>query len=325
MERLALDTRNWLPKEDELIGEAIERTVEDFAAASIEQRESPPEERINTGVLYLNEDGHLYDTLGNKVKLRWDTKSDYLENHGFLIIERWAREKQSKNLAWISPPSSEFGYSEARLMVYETKGDNGNTEVLYRAFCLPYSESECANLAKEIASTSDKNFAEVGSSNKLRASPVFFNPPESLTWFEYLEGLIDEPKIWEKVRGADDIRAKEEMKRLAKPVVEKYYNLILAAERAYDYMTAGAMMEAELAASGILLQASGSCGISNQEALKSLQDANLGIFDKTFAQAIISSESGKHVMSCGSCGTPINSVISAGYRCHSCGGTYEGC
>jgi len=43
------------------------------------------------------------------------------------------------------------------------------------------------------------------------------------------------------------------------------------------------------------------------------------------SQVINFSESGKHVVSCGNCGSPINSVISAGYKCHSCGGIYEGC
>lgn len=37
------------------------------------------------------------------------------------------------------------------------------------------------------------------------------------------------------------------------------------------------------------------------------------------------SEGGKFVRNCGKCGTPINSTISKGYRCASCGGVYEGC
>ena len=42
---LALNTRNWLPREGESIEKAINRTTRDFAAASIEQREAAPEER----------------------------------------------------------------------------------------------------------------------------------------------------------------------------------------------------------------------------------------------------------------------------------------
>lgn len=33
----------------------------------------------------------------------------------------------------------------------------------------------------------------------------------------------------------------------------------------------------------------------------------------------------KFVRNCGNCGAPINSAISKGYRCSSCGGVYEGC
>lgn len=97
-ERLALNTKNWLPKEGESTAAALERVTEDFASASIEQREAPPEERINTGVLYFHKDGYLCDQFGERVQLRWETRTDYLENHGFTIIKRWAREKSSKKL-----------------------------------------------------------------------------------------------------------------------------------------------------------------------------------------------------------------------------------
>lgn len=36
-------------------------------------------------------------------------------------------------------------------------------------------------------------------------------------------------------------------------------------------------------------------------------------------------EGGKFVKNCGKCGVPINAIISSGYTCSSCGGTYLGC
>ena len=48
----------------------------------------------------------------------------------------------------------------------------------------------------------------------------------------------------------------------------------------------------------------------------------------TFSEFIsgkLTSETAKFVRRCGNCGVTINAVISKGYRCPSCGGTYEGC
>ena len=288
---LALNTRNWLPKEGESIDEAKNRATHDFAAASIEQREAPLEERINAYAYILGEDGHVYGygkEAGKRPSLRWETKSEYLENHAFLIMERWAREGSSKNLAWFSPPDNNHGYDETRLVVSEIKKEKEETLIVCRAFCLPYSENKCINLAKEIAQTSNKNIAHIDSGNTLRAFPIFFNPPENLAWYEYLEEQIQEPDIWEKVKSGDDYKSKDEALKLSEPVVEKYFDLIIAARSAYEYVLAGALMEREMSMSGVIFQAKGSCGMSNQKALGSFKE-NPGIFNTIFANATISS------------------------------------
>jgi hypothetical protein len=72
---LALNTKNWLPKEGESIEKARNRTTHDFAAALIEQKEAPPEERIHTYTYILGENGQLSDReTGEKPTLRWTTK-----------------------------------------------------------------------------------------------------------------------------------------------------------------------------------------------------------------------------------------------------------
>lgn len=48
-------------------------------------------------------------------------------------------------------------------------------------------------------------------------------------------------------------------------------------------------------------------------------------FTLSHSDLFLASEVGKFVRNCGSCGTPINAVISRGYRCPKCGGIYEGC
>ncbi len=317
---LALNTKNWLPKEGESIEKARNRAVHDFASASIEQREANLEERINTYIYVLSKDGRLYDKETNeKPTPRWITESDYLENHAFLIMERWAKEDLSKNLAWFSPPDSNHGYTETRLVVSEIKKGEEETLIVCRAFCLPYSEDECINLAKEIAKTSSKNIADIDSGNTLRAFPIFFNPPKNLAWYEYLEKQIKEPDIWEKVKSGDDYKSKDEALRLSEPVVEKYFDLIIAARSAYEYVLAGALMEREMAMSGVIFQAKGGCGISNQEALRNIKRIP-GIFDTIFTNAAVSNHESS--FSCPSC----HEAIPSGHGiiiCPHCGARKE--
>lgn len=285
---LALNTRNWCPKKGEPVKDAKNRATHDLTAASIEQREAPPEERINTYSYVLNKNGQLCDQeTGKRPTLRWATESDHLENHAFLQIEHWAKEGLSKNLAWFSPPDGKHGYTEARLMIFERGKDENEITIICRAFCLPYSEDKCINLAKDLAKTSDHNIVGINSGDALRAFPVFFNPPDNLTWYEYLEGKIKEPEIWKKVRDGDDYRSKEEALKLSEPIVDKYFDLIIAANNTYEYVLAGALMEREMVMSGVIFQAKGSCGMSNQAALGSF-NRSPGIFNDVFTKTAIS-------------------------------------
>ena len=317
---LALDTRNWLPKEGESIEDAKNRTTQDFAAGSIEQREAPFEERINTYSYVLSNKGQLCEPeSGKRPALRMIKASDYLENHAFELMEFWAIQKFSKNLAWFSPPDEKHGYTEARLVVSEIKKSENETKVTCRAFCLPYSEDECLNLAKEIAKTSDHNMICINSGDTLRKHPVYFNPPENITWEEYLEKKIKEPKIWEKVKNGDDIKNKDEALKLSKPIVEKRFDLIVAARNAYEYVFAGALMEKDMAMSSIIFQASGSCGRSNQAALGSFEKSP-GIFNDIFTKATMSAQ--ERSFSCPKC----HKAIPSGFGitvCPHCGARKE--
>ena len=201
---LALNTRNWCPKEGESVEDAKNRATHDLAAASIEQRKAPLEERINTYSYVVNNRGQLSEIkTGKRPALRWTTEADHLENHAFMLIEFWAKKGFSKNLAWFSPPSDKHGYTETRLVVSEREENQDGITIICRAFCLPYSEDECINLAKEIGKTSDHNMVGVNSGNALRTFPVYFNPQDNLTWQEYLEDKIKEPNIWEKVKSGE--------------------------------------------------------------------------------------------------------------------------
>jgi hypothetical protein len=317
---LALNTRNWLPKEDESVEDAKNRTIHDLASAAIEQREAPLEERINTYSYILGEKMQLFEKeTGNRPVLRWAKESDQLENHAFLLMEHWAKEGFSKNLAWFSPPDEKHGYTETRLVVSEREKDGNETIIVCRAFCLPHSEEECVSIAKEIAETSDHNIVGINSGDTLRAFPVFFNPPKNLTWYEYLEGKIIEPNIWKKVKDGGDYKSKDEALKLSEPIVDKYFDLIIAAKNAYDYVLAGAFMEREWVNSNIIFQANGSCGVSNQAALETFKRKR-GIFNTVFDKAAVPSN--EKFFDCPKC----NKAIPSGFGitvCPHCGARKE--
>ena len=257
---------------------------------------------------------------GKRPALRWAKTSDYLENHAFELIEFWAIQQFSKNLAWFSPPDEKHGYTEARLVVSEIEKSENETRITCRAFCLPYSEDECLNLAKEIAETSDHNMVGINSGDALRKYPVYFNPPENQTWEEYLEEKIKEPKIWEKIKNGEDIKNKDEALKLSTPIVEKYFDLIMADKKAYEYVLIGASMEKEMFLSGgVIFQSSGSCGVSNQGALEIFK-RNPGIFNSVFTKATMSTQ--ERSFSCPKCNKAIPSGLGITV-CPHCGARKE--
>ena len=317
---LALDTKNWLPKNGETIEEAKNRAVRDFAAASIEFREAPFEERINPYSYVLNNKGQLCEPKTDKrPSLSWTKESDYLENHAFELMEFWATQKFSKNLAWFSPPDEKHGYTEARLEVSEIEKNENKTRVTCRAFCLPYSEGECLSLAREIAKTSDHNVADINSGDALRKHPVYFNPPDNLTWYAYLENKIKKPEIWKKVETGDDYKNKEEALELSGAVVDSHFGLIIAAKDAYERVIIGAAMEKAMSFSGIIFQTNGSCGISNQGALEIFK-RNPGIFNSIFTKATMSFQ--ERSFSCPKCHKAIPSGLGITV-CPHCGAKKE--
>jgi rubrerythrin len=78
-------------------------------------------------------------------------------------------------------------------------------------------------------------------------------------------------------------------------------------------------MERELATSGVIFQAKGSCGISNQEALGSLK-RNPGIFNTMFAKAATSNH--ESFFNCPRCHKAISSGLGITV-CPHCGAKKE--
>ncbi len=66
-------------------------------------------------------------------------------------------------------------------------------------------------------------------------------------------------------------------------------------------------------------------GFLGQEPLSCTLSVMAGGFLVNDIKSENSSEGGKFVKNCGNCGVNINAVITKGYKCLSCGGTYEGC
>ncbi len=334
---LALNTQLWQPKLGESPGQARERTQRDFASALIEQHGGKLEEGINPYFLILDSDGDLVDPdSGEKLEnfLRRETRIDFWENKAFKRISEWARRNREGYLIWASPPSSEVGYTESRFIVMELISEpekqksyleelksigidieimGGWQKVLFcRAIRGRQTEKDCLQIARQIAPFSPEEIDTFENTDDLRATPIPFEPGFAMDWIDFLAQFIEPPEIWQAIRRGDDWRAKRKTTEIADQIVERNYPGILKATTELDFLLAGAQMEFEAARMGRPLQAVGSCGVSNIEALK-----RQGIFN--FLYSYFSLEK---TFPCPNCGMPIQRGTS---RCPYCGARNKGC
>lgn len=110
-------------------------------------------------------------------------------------------------------------------------------------------------------------------------------------------------------------------KEVQKEVVNVSNARVLAREFAEKYISGvsvGSIIE-EMVSKGFLGTNPISCGAAGT------QDGTLVFLGNEAALDETTSEGGSYVRNCGNCGVAINSFISRGYKCGSCGGTYEGC
>jgi len=295
-ERLALDTRRWLPRSNETAAAAKRRAVVDFASALNEQREGNLENRTNFFTLYIKEGKLFHPDFGFlQDYLRNETRIDGLENEAFYRIQDWANLGDPKTLIWISPPSEEVGHTESRFVIFEI----GKAQILCRAICSDFNEKDCLRAAEQLVAFSPLNLLLIETSDNLRRIPIPFEPPRGQSWVDFLEEAMGPSLVWRNIRAGKDVRAKGKNLAMAESIVGKHYSEIASAKGNYEHLVVGRRLELEAKSQGISFQSVGSCGISNSEALR-----GFGVFNILFFFADFKSEKSwdYHAGQCRVCG-----------------------
>ena len=300
--RLGLDIRNWIPKPGETPKQTKRRAARDLTYALTEQEKAPAEERNNPGEFLIDRKQKLLldpDTGIPIIKLlRQKTRSDSLENYAFSEVQKWvfkdkAEDDDKKYLLWTSPPSKEFGYTEARFMVFRIGEEEGQEFLYFDAGCGTQGPEECLEIANRLLSMFPEPFL-IQNDNELRIHPIPFNPPAGMHWTDFLASFITPAARWEIIKRGEHRQKKQERRIIAEKIVSRHFNQIQGCSQygLLKHILIGAQMEEEARRYyDITFQANGSHGSSNTEVLNKL---DAGIFNSMYSQASGQADSEKN-------------------------------
>jgi hypothetical protein len=242
---------------------------QDLAALTIENGDAPLEQRITPYEL-------SFDAKGEPTfKLRWETKTDKLENQALYAIRDLVKEGYTKTI-WISPPSEEVGYTESRMVVSVLKEKKNDGSLLFecRGLCFKFGTEKCLEIAKDFTGFDFLN-GEV-----LRGNPIVFELEDGDdSWVDTLERKIIDSKVWETIRKGEDWIYKRKKEFVVDEVINVFGQRFKEEMSYRESLILGSEIEYFLAARGSNMQQVGSCGVSNTEALK-------GVFDVVFDSSL---------------------------------------
>jgi hypothetical protein len=242
---------------------------DDLATVLLENGEAPLEDRITPYEINFNKDGKP------NFKMREETENDFYENTALLKAGDLMR-KGSKYLLWISPPSEEIGYKESRMVVFINKGEKDRVLISEcRGICAKFGIEECLNVARKLGN-------DFKNGNELRSNPIEFSLEENSDWIERLEEVIEMPKVWEAIREGNDWLNKKKKREMVEEIIDDFKPRINREVSYQEALLIGSQIEKAMERRGSKLQSSGSCGISNSEALK-LQSS----FDVVFNNSLV--------------------------------------
>jgi len=244
----------------------------DLVALTLEHQQAPEEERIVPYTLSFGADG---EPVG--FKPRWKTVRDFEENQGLYSMRDLAI-KGEKYMVWISPASQKYRLPQSRIIVGVVKGiDEKGVNIECRALSLEEGLPFCIKVAAGLGSG-------VKSESGLRSEAIAFDV-ESDDWMGFLEGIIDKPKIWEKIRTGSDVKSKIDRDNQMEVVVREFESEIKQAKTGYEFIRVGARIEQRVMGLGIPLSTVGDCGVLNSMILARGELVPVGVFDYVFKRS----------------------------------------
>ena len=284
------------------------QVVEEIASYSLETKRVPDPYYflINTyGKLISPQTGRFVED-----SVERQSPVGQLEYQALLKIQEWTMKDEKSTCLWISPPYP-GKYPVAKIIVSE-KVNRGSREMLFnRAILLDFDNQECLVLAQKLASI-DNGSSTFTSPEDLRAQPIFLNSKDQKNWLTLLRRHVNGDKVWDTIESGEDIMKKDEVLKKASIIYQKLFGHRSLCPSGYDdFRLKKVVKKAQL------MDLFGT-------SLVSCPPSSLTAFETFSKNAFLLPES-KFVKNCGQCGAKIEKVISAGFRCPCCGGTYEGC
>lgn len=221
-------------------------------------------------------------------------RSEYIS---WLKMEDAVRKNKEVVLFWVSPPHIERS-ADTKITVWFSREEKGKKSLVGKSarFDLPAMKS--MDIANNFMTYSIEPFKTFSNLTQVRENIIILSNPDS--WLTALKAVLGNKKPINKMASGQDIveynlRSKE---------AESYNTMI-------DSDVNNSLIFEHMRASSFLGKGDITCPVSVSNFL--------------LARSLAGNSEGKFVRKCGQCGATINSVISRGFQCPSCGGTYEGC
>lgn len=255
-----------------------ERAAHNFASYVIEHADLPIWRRINTEYLFLRPDEKVVDWWGKPIdeQTRKETESDFLENPAVGKIIVFLQNAQHGDVLWWgSPKSIKFGYTESRSIFYEFFKEQGQRFVILHSVPGPHSVEDYFETAKNL-SEYRRGWDIPTTEDELRGTPIWVQPPSGTHWARLFERYLRfPPQVWITMEDGLDLQNKEEILKHSIIINKRWSYTRSVVRTRYERIWVGAQMEVEMVERvGFGVQGSGSCGISNTEALR-----KMGLFD----------------------------------------------
>jgi len=292
-EEVKMLTESELPFVRSVLANPPKQRVEEVASQSLETN------RIPDTYIYKVVGGKFYTPGGVLIEEKID-KSTILGQTEFVAfqeIQKWADGQNGGFCVWFSPPYPEI-YPVSKIIIQEIGNFDNQKMVINRAIVLDNDSEELLDLAQQL--TQDR----IENSEYLRITPIFPDRDKFISWFQNLALYTNQVDL---IKNGVDVDVKTDTYAKLSDI-EKSVS-IAGQNQIQDQIYQVAYKQ------GLIGSASESC----PKILKT-------VFNAVYEDSIVLNPGeSKYVKNCGNCGTTIESVISKGYRCKSCGGEYKGC
>lgn len=300
---------------------ALNSIAEDLAGLVLEAGDKSIRERINPRRFKIKEEKIIDPETGEDMFSNWQPEGELGEKecNSATSFYRYLLDNSPGSLVLnVSPPGGISPYKEARINVGYKETDE---DIIFYGIPSRLTPEECRQLALRTIKLSFVDF-KIDTPEDLRdkAIPIIAHQ-ENDPWLFLKYKLPLDSDAWDTIISGLPWKLKSEATILAKKAAFHMGHMIQHASSNRDFILVGAYGERYMEERGWKIDHLGCPGSTNTQLLSE------GSYTKDVygnARATISGE-GKFVHNCGNCGAPIFSVISAGYVCSRCGGTYKGC